>query len=309
MPRPVLVLAGPTASGKTALALRLASVRPVEIISADSRQVYRMLDIGTAKPTAEELARCPHHLISTLDPLQTYTAAQYAHDVRELFETIPETSLPVMVGGAGLYIQAALDGLSVPPGTPDNDVRKALEFDLLMLGKDAVYERLMELDPRAAERYADRNPRRVLRALEYIESTGKLFSDTWHIERAAANATPTYVALRMDRDLLRHRIRQRCVDMWDQGLLDETRRILKHGVEPTAQALQTVGYMEALSVLRGGSSHVDALENMVAATNRYAKRQLTWFRRDTRYQWIDADDPTYAFDHLMKIVDRIFPQS
>lgn len=307
MSRPVLILSGPTASGKTALAVRLAKVRPIEIISADSRQIYRGLDIGTAKPTKEEQAVCPHHLIDLRDPTETYTAADYAQDVRAAFDAIPPTSLPVLVGGSGLYIQAAIDGLSVVAMPPDSSVRAALEFDLLMLGKDALYQRLQEVDPRAAEQYHDRNPRRVMRALEYIELTGKRFSDTWDAQRAAANVQPTFVALDMQRDSLRDRIRLRCVDMWDMGLVRETQDILSSGVSESAQALQTVGYTEAIRVVKKRSSEIDALEDMVIATNQYAKRQLTWLRRDKRYQWISADDPTSAFQQLLDIVDGIFP--
>ncbi len=306
MSRPVLILSGPTASGKTALALRLAAVRPIEIISADSRQIYRGLDIGTAKPTKEEQAVCPHHLIDLREPTETYTAAQYAHDVRAAFDAIPPTSLPVLVGGSGLYIQAAIDGLSVVPMPPDSSVRAALEFDLLMLGKNALYERLQELDPRAAEQYHDRNPRRVMRALEYIELTGKLFSQTWDAQRSAANVQPTFVALKMERETLRDRIRLRCVDMWDMGLVQETKSLLDNGVPETAQALQTVGYTEAIGVVKRRISEVDALEDMVIATNQYAKRQLTWLRRDKRYEWIAADDQVSAFHELLRIVDRIF---
>jgi len=293
--RKILVIAGPTASGKTAASLELAHHRPIEVIIADARQVYRHLDIGTAKPTAEERAVCPHHLVDILEPTEPYSAADYARDARAALAAIPEDHLPVFVGGSGLYISAALDGLSQDVVPPEQAVREQLQRELDERGRDAMWEELQRLDPMAAERYADRNPRRVLRALEVIRISGRPFSSTWSVRRDPYPADVTYLAIEMERATLRERITERCHGMWSAGLVQETQRVIDGGVSPTAQALQTVGYAEAIAVLHGRLSEDEALQQMITNTWRYAKRQLTWFRRDERYQWISADAVVASF--------------
>ena len=289
-PRPILVIAGPTASGKTDASLELARLRPIDVIIADARQVFRHLDIGTAKPTSEEQAVCPHHLIDILEPSASYSAADYASDARAAIETVSEERLPVFVGGSGLYISAALDGLSQDAIPPEPELRERLQRELEERGRDAMWEELQQHDPRAADRYADRNPRRILRALEVIRSTGRPFSSTWDVQKDAYPAQVTYLAIEIDRSTLRERITQRCHQMWSAGLLDETKRVLEMGVSPSAQALQTVGYAEALDVLEGQMSEDEAVQKMITSTWRYAKRQLTWFRKDERYQWVASGD-------------------
>ncbi len=284
--RQILVIAGPTASGKTAASLELARHRPIEVIIADARQVYRHLDIGTAKPTTQERAVCPHHLVDILEPTEPYSAADYARDARAALTAIPEGHLPVFVGGSGLYISAALDGLSQDVVPPEPAMREQLQHELDERGRDAMWDELHRLDPMAAERYADKNPRRVLRALEVIRITGRPFSSTWDVRKDPYPADVTYLAIDVDRAALRDRITQRCQQMWEGGLLSETRRVLEMGITPTAQSLQTVGYAEAIAVLHGRLSEDEALQQMVTNTWRYAKRQLTWFRKDERYRWV-----------------------
>lgn len=288
--RRLLVIAGPTASGKTAASLELAQRRPIEIIIADARQVYRHLDIGTAKPTAEEQVACRHHLIDILEPTESYSAADYARDARAALETIPDDHLPVFVGGSGLYISAALDGLSQDVVPPEPAIREQLQREFDEHGRDAMWEELHRLDPTAAERYADRNPRRVLRALEVIRISGRSFSSTWDVRRDPYPAEVTYLAIEIDRATLRERIAERCRSMWTTGLMEETRRVINSGVSPTAQALQTVGYAEAIAVLEGRLSEEEALQQMITSTWRYAKRQMTWFRKDVRYRWVAPGD-------------------
>ena len=288
--RRILVIAGPTASGKTAASLELAQRHPIEIIIADARQVYRHLDIGTAKPTVEEQAACRHHLVDILEPTEAYSAADYARDARAALAAIPDDHLPVFVGGSGLYISAALDGLSQDVVPPEPAVREQLQQEFDARGRDAMWEELHRLDPAAAERYADRNPRRVLRALEVIRISGRPFSSTWDVRRDPYPADVTYLAIEVDRATLRERISERCHSMWTAGLVEETQRVLDAGVSPTAQALQTVGYAEAIAVLEGRLSEDEALGQMITSTWRYAKRQLTWFRKDARYRWVAPGD-------------------
>jgi len=301
-PRPVLVIAGPTASGKTAVSLELAKRMPVEVISADARQVYRGLDIGTAKPTKAEQAVCKHHCIDILDPSEPYSAADYARDARAALDAIPLTSLPVFVGGSGLYIQAALDGFSHDTAPVEPALREELRRELDLRGREAMWSELNAKDSRAAERYADRNPRRVLRALEFIRSTGRRFSDTWDAARDAAPAEVLYIALSPQRDVLIERIDQRCELMFAQGLVDETRRVLDQGIDPRAQSLRTVGYAEVIDHLAGHSTLREALELTMMNTRRYAKRQRTWFRRDDRFTWIE-NDPGSAGETLSTILE------
>lgn len=303
MSRRVLVIVGPTASGKTALSLELARHLPIEIISADARQVYRYLDIGTAKPTVEERSVCSHHCIDILEPSAPYSAADYARDARAAIEAIPLTHVPVMVGGSGLYIHAALDGFSTDAVAPEPEVRDRLQARLDELGRDAMYEQLQRLDPRAAERYADKNPRRILRALEYIEITGQPFSETWDRHRDAFDVEALYVGIDIDRDVLNDRINTRCDAMWRDGLLEETQRVLDMGVSPTAQSLQTVGYVEAIAVLTKTMTLSEAQEKLRVATRRYAKRQRTWFRRDERIHWING-----TLDSLLAAGNSLFTE-
>lgn len=301
MNRRVLVIVGPTASGKTALSLELARHLPIEIISADARQVYKHLDIGTAKPTEAERAVCRHHCIDILEPSAPYSAADYARDARAAINAVPSTHLPVMVGGSGLYLQAALDGFSTDAVAPEPEIRERLQVEMDQRGREAMYAELQRKDARAAERYTDMNPRRILRALEYIEITGRPFSETWDQHRDAFDVDPFYIGIEIEREHLNARINARCDAMWRDGLLDETQRVLDMGVSPAAQSLQTVGYVEAIAVLNGTMTLADAREKLRISTRRYAKRQRTWFRRDERIHWISG-----TLDSLLAAGNSLF---
>lgn len=292
--RPVLVIAGPTAAGKTAVSLALAARLRIEIVCADARQVYRHLDIGTAKPTPDEQRVCPHHCIDLLEPSEPYNAADYARDAAKAIAGIAPDVLPVLVGGSGLYIDALLDGLSESVVATDPDVRVHLHARLEHEGREALYRELAIIDPRAAARYADMNPRRVLRALEYHRMTGTPFSSTWDTPRIPGPYEPYRIVVTQPRPILYERINRRCDVMWEAGLLRETERVLAMGIPPTAQALHTVGYTEALAVLRGEMDTATALERMKQSTRNYAKRQLTWFGRDQRYRWHEGDPAMIA---------------
>lgn len=287
--RRVIAIVGPTAAGKTSLAVRLASLLSMEVVSADARQVYRMLDIGTAKPTSHDRAACIHHCIDLLDPNESYSAADYARDARVAINSIPPSCTPVVVGGSGLYIRAALDGFSHDVVPPEQSVRETLQERLLIEGKDRMFEELIRVDPRAAQRYADRNPVRVIRALEFYQSTGRQFSSTWDTVIMPPPYDVTYVGVTQERADLYRTIDSRCEQMWTEGLVDETRAVLDSGVSPFSQSLQTVGYTEAIAFLRGAMSASDALTHMQQATRNYAKRQLTWFKRDARITWFDGN--------------------
>ncbi len=302
--RRVLVIGGPTASGKTATSLALAKLTACEIISADARQIYRGMDIGTAKPTLDERTSARHHLFDIRQPGESYNAAQYALDVHSVIDEIPPTSLPVIVGGSGLYIKAALDGLSSPIGEVDGSIREELMVELEQRGRDALYDELQRVDPAAAELYADRNPRRITRALEVYRATGKPLSSFWKSQADTPAYDVLYVATNHERSLLRSRIDLRCGWMWQTGLLEETSTLLDDGLDPLCQALQTVGYREAIDVLQGASTVEQAKAQLKISTWHYAKRQLTWFMRDSRYRWLSSEPEMNASAILEMISTR-----
>ncbi|MBI2793419.1 MAG: tRNA (adenosine(37)-N6)-dimethylallyltransferase MiaA [Ignavibacteria bacterium] len=296
--RPVLVLAGATASGKTALSIELADYIPIEIISADARQIYKHLDVGTSKPTQEQQRVCRHHCIDMLDPSESYSAALYASDARNALKSIPPDKLPVFVGGSGLYISAAIDGFSHETAEPNSEMRFELLNILHNEGRDFLYAELAERDPRAAEKYSDKNPRRIMRALEFIRTTGKLFSATWDVHRDSAEVIPLFINVSQPVGVLNQLIAQRCEYMWNNGLVEETMRVLDMGVPQSAQSLQSVGYREAISFINKSITESEALEKMKLSTRRYAKRQRTWFRSDLRYQRFESPNVTEIIAYL-----------
>lgn len=291
--RLIIVIGGPTAVGKTQVALSVATRSHVEIVCADSRQLYSLLNIGTAKPTETEMQVCPHHLFSVYHPTSSVTAGSYATLFRDFVRSqAPNTPPLLVVGGSGLYIRAALDGLSVAGTVPNLDVRLRVTEMLQHEGKLGLYRRLLELDPVAAERYSDMNPRRVQRALEYIMEYNEPFSNTWQRKPQSPFRNVHYYAVAEDKEVLNKRIEERCEYMWENGLVEETQHVLNQGVSPTAQSLHTVGYREVLHYLGYGKNltRSEAVKAHVVATKQYAKRQRTWFTADSRYQQRTASD-------------------
>ncbi len=288
----ITVICGPTAAGKTAVALEIARNVESHIICADSRQIYQYLDVGTASPTPSDMLVCPHHLFSTVHPAEPYSAGTYSAQVRSLVSSLSSTSKAhiLLVGGTGLYITAALDGLSTAHVDTDPDLRRMVMETLANEGREALHRWLMDVDPVAAQRYADKNPRRVQRALEYTLQTGEPFSSTWKSSSQPIHAHVSRFVVDVDKDELNQRINQRCVNMWNAGLVEETQRVLAMGVPPSAQCLQTVGYVQAMRFLGIGEplTRENALADHQAATRQYAKRQRTWFRKDHRNVWLNA---------------------
>ena len=285
---PLLVIAGPTAAGKTAVAVATAVRLDAEIVSADSRTVYRGLEIGTAKPSAADRAAVPHHLLDVVAPDEVFTVADYQRLARlAIAEIRARGRAPILLGGTGLYISAVVDGLAIPAVAPDWPRRARLEDDERTGGAGTLHRRLVAVDPAAAAAIHPRNVRRVIRALEVYERTG--------MPRAAprgegAEAAPLMVALTMDRERLYERIDRRIDQMLADGLMDEVRRLLDDGYAPSLPAMQGLGYKELIPHLRGDMGLPEAVERFRRNTRRYAKRQWTWFRADPRYCWIDVGD-------------------
>ncbi|MCB2225244.1 MAG: tRNA (adenosine(37)-N6)-dimethylallyltransferase MiaA [Desulfarculaceae bacterium] len=287
----LVVLAGPTAAGKTALSLRLAREHHAEIVGADSVQVYRGLDIGSAKPTPGEQAQARHHLIDMADPAEGFSAARYAELAQAAIADIhARGKKALVVGGTGLYIKALLWGL-VPVPEVDPALRAELAEAWDEQGAEAMHARLAERDPEAAARLHPNDRQRVLRALEVCLQTGEPFSRR---QEKHKQSEPRYahlfIGLERPREELNQRIETRARAMWQGGLLAEVEGLLAAGTPPEAPGLATLGYRQAVAALSGTMQPDDALFDMIKATKAYAKRQLTWFRGVEGLHWHNADD-------------------
>lgn len=289
------VLCGPTAVGKTGLAVILARRLGAEIVCADSRTVYRGLDIGTAKPDASQRAQVSHHLLDVVDPAEPFTVADFQRRAREAIEGIRSRNrLPLLVGGTGLYIRALVDDLAIPNVAPDDRLRAALEVEARRRGPAYLHGRLALLDPIAAGHIHPHNVRRVIRALEVATVAGRPISALQR--QGAPPATVAMVGVTMERSLLYRRIDARVDAQLAAGLVDETRALLARDVPVAAPAMQSLGYKEIGGWLRGEYDYAEAVRRLKRNTRRYAKRQLTWFGRDSRIRWLDAtvDQETLA---------------
>ncbi|MDR0926650.1 MAG: tRNA (adenosine(37)-N6)-dimethylallyltransferase MiaA [Ignavibacteria bacterium] len=275
-----IVVCGATASGKTAYSLQLAEKQDIEIISADSRQVYKFLTIGTAKPSASEMQKVKHHYIDILMPDANYSAGEYGEQAYATLIDIAERGkTPVIVGGSGLYIKSLCEGLFKEDTPVDVGIRNKLEMELQANGIDTLYNKLKEVDAPLYNLYSDRNPRRVLRALEYYYSNGIRLSDAYANKPSRDRIKPRYVFIDVARDVLYDKINRRVMQMWEDGLVDETESVLNMGYSPTLNSLNTVGYKETIVYLNGDMSLDTAISEIQKNTRHYAKRQLTWLRK------------------------------
>jgi tRNA dimethylallyltransferase len=292
----IIALVGPTASGKTSLAEELAGVLPVEIISADSRQIYRHLTIGTAKPSASLIQDIPHHFVDIIDPDETYSAGRFGTEATAaVWDIIARDKVPLVVGGSGLYVQALCEGFFRDENAGDVPAhRQQLKTRLQTEGIDVLYDELTRVDPASAARYNDRNPRRILRALEYFHATGQAFSSAHTALHEQREFRTLYFAPKHDREELYRRINTRTEQMFAGGIIEETEAVLAMGYAPELNSLNTVGYKECIAFLRGDLSREDALRLTQQNTRRYAKRQLTWFRRNDTIHWFDESPKNFA---------------
>jgi tRNA dimethylallyltransferase len=280
---------GPTSAGKTSLALALARHQPIEVVSADSRTVYRWMDIGTAKPTLEERRRVPHHLIDVVDPDEPYTLAVYQRQALHAVERISQRGrLPVLVGGAGLYVSAVCEGLALPDVPPNVVLRAELQERARVEGWQVLQTELAHVDPESAARIDPRNVRRVIRALEVFEATGRKFSE---FQTPATNwpVACVLIGLRLEREALNSRIDAR-IDAWIAGgFIDEVRELLERGYSPSLPSMSGLGYREVSQYLSGALDLDTAVAQFKYATHQYAKRQMTWFGARPAVHWLDAD--------------------
>lgn len=293
----IVVVAGPTASGKTALAVALAKKLSGEVVSADSMQVYRGMDIGTAKVTPEEMDGAPHHMIDVAEPEEAFSAARYVELADPIVQDIlSRGKTAVIAGGTGLYVDALIKGRTFAPH-PETGVREQLEREADELGMEAMLERLRQADPDSAARLHVSDRKRILRALEVFLETGKTITrHNWETQQVPDKYDPVWIGLDFLRraDLYR-RIDLRVEKMVEQGLLDEIRSLLKRGVPRTCTAMQAIGYKEFFPVLDGTGELAEAVAAVQQGSRRYAKRQLTWFRKNPAIHWIlQPENPDFS---------------
>ncbi len=302
-PVPVVAVVGATASGKSDLALDLAERLGGEIVNTDSMQVYRGMDIGTAKLPPGERRGLTHHLLDVLDVTEPATVAQFQRWAREVIDDCrARGATPVLVGGSALYTRAVLDEFDFP-GT-DPEVRDRLEAELARVGPAALHARLAELDPAAAEQVLPSNGRRVVRALEVVEITGRPFRAALP-ERSYHYPAAVQIGLDIDRATLEARIAERVRSMWAAGFVDEVRGLVAHGLRAGRTAPRALGYRQVLAFLDGELSEAEARERTITGTRRFARRQDSWFRKDPRITWVSCQDP----DRVEKAIEAVGPVS
>lgn len=289
----IICIVGPTASGKTRLSIALAQALGAEVVSFDSMQLYRSMDIGTAKPTKEEMQGIPHHMLDFLDPREDYSVSRYVQDADRCVQDILARGKPViLVGGTGLYIDSLILGRQFAP-YPETGRREALTRQAQEQGIETVLAQLREVDPEAAAALHPSNQKRIIRALEVYQETGKTITEHNRLSKLRPpKYNPLWLGLTFSRrQTLYDRIDRRVEEMLRAGLVDEVRRLVESGVSEKATALQAIGYKELLGMLRGECTLEEAKASIQLLSRRYAKRQLTWFRRNPDVHWIEAEAP------------------
>ena len=288
--RPIVVV-GPTASGKSALSLELAHHFDGEIVNCDSMQLYRGMDIGTAKLTPAEREGIPHHQLDVWDITEKASVARYQHDaVKDVEEIASRGKRPIIVGGSMMYVQSLVDAWSFPP--TDSEVRAKYEAQLQEIGVAAMHAKLAEIDPQAASIIEDNDPRRTVRALEVIELTGKPFQASQPPKDAPPRWNSHILGLETQSEWLNSRIELRTHMMFEQGLVEEVKQLLEKGLVRDSTAGRAIGYAQVLQAMDGELEWDEAVERTIMGTRRYVRRQRSWFHRDKRISWLDAAEPT-----------------
>ena len=294
MPAQLIAVVGSTGTGKSELAIRIAETfrqdgQEAEIVNADAMQLYKGMDIGTAKLPITERRGIEHHLVDVLEVTQESTAAEYQKMARaKILEIQSRRAMPILVGGSMLYVAAVLNNFEFP--VRDKDLRASLEQELLELGPNAMHQKLVELDSSAASRIDPENGRRIVRALEIVTLTGEPFAAALPDEIESWQEV-LEIGLRMDREILVAKLAERVRGMWSTGMVEETKHLVSKGLRESVTAGYAIGYAQALAQLDGELSQEQAIESTTKLTQKYARRQMSWFKRDTRINWLDALDP------------------
>ncbi len=298
--RCLVAIVGPTAIGKSKLALQLASDFGAEIVSADSRQVYRYMDIGTNKPTLDDQKSIPHHLIDVVNPDDDFNLANYLNMARRVIQDIQQRGkLPLLVGGSGLYVWSIIEGWKIPNVPPNRDLRRKLEIKAREQGSQALYQQLREIDPVTTEKIDPRNIRRIIRALEIYQLSGQLPS---LVRQKQAPRFPIFViGLTAERSELYHKIDQRVNKMINRGLVEEVKELMHKGYSLSLPSMSGIGYKQIGDFLSGSVSLPKAVERIKYETHRLARHQYAWFRpSDARINWLDADNTRKKTNDLVE---------
>ncbi|MGI6327255.1 MAG: tRNA (adenosine(37)-N6)-dimethylallyltransferase MiaA [Saccharofermentanales bacterium] len=301
-PKPVLVIAGPTASGKTATALLLCQALDGEIVSADSMQIYRGMDIGTAKATKQEQNLIRHHLLDIREPGEPYSVAQYKKDATiAIYDIFSRGKQPVLCGGTGQYLSAVIEGISFFPHPPNHSLRARLMERSERLGIEQMLSELAVVDPESAAKLAPGDRKRIIRALEIYYQTGMTIGQQNQLSRQKGPDFDFRIfGLSHDRAILYERINQRVGQMIDAGLIDEVRQLLARGLDPASTCLQAIGYKEVLPYLAGDKSLESVADDIRQASRRYAKRQMTWLKKITNIYWLKNHSPEENTKNILK---------
>ncbi|MBR5155683.1 MAG: tRNA (adenosine(37)-N6)-dimethylallyltransferase MiaA [Clostridia bacterium] len=292
MAKKIIAVAGPTASGKTALAIEIAKRVAGEVVSCDSMQIYKGMDIGTAKPDMEERCGIPHHMIDIVDPSMRYSVADFTKDARACIDDIlSRDKVPVIAGGTGLYMDSVLLNIEFDEFEQDMEYRSKMQKYADEWGNEALHNLLLEKDPEAAAKIHQNNVRRVIRALEVCHTTGKTFTQVNAESRRELVYDPLIFGIDADRQVLYERIDRRVDIMLEKGLLDEVRRLYESGLGRETTAMQAIGYKELFDFIEDKCTYDEAVEKIKQESRRYAKRQLTWFRRNELISWVRVDGP------------------
>ena len=292
----LIVITGPTASGKTAMSVEVAKVLGAEIVNADSMQIYKYMDIGTAKPTVEERQGIPHHLIDIVNPDEQFSVARYCECAKQAIDSIHAKGKPVvMVGGTGLYVDSLVNNIQFSEIEPDEEYRTKMDALAEEKGNEHIYNMLMEIDPDSAKKISVSDRKRIIRALEVYHLTGKTI--TWHNEQSRSVPSPyntTMFAIDLDREVLYDKINRRVDIMMDMGLLEEVKSIINMGIGKDTTAMQAIGYKEIAQYLDGEITLEEAVDKIKQGSRRYAKRQLTWYRRNEKVNWVKSIDEVFS---------------
>lgn len=303
--QPLIAVVGPTASGKTAVGIELAKEYNGEVVSADSMQIYKGMDIATAKPDEKEMQGIPHHLISELEPASSFSVAEYVKLAQQkIVDIAARGKLPILVGGTGLYVSSLIDNINFDNAITDGSVRRKLTEEAEQIGNEAMLERLREVDPEAAEKIPAANLVRIIRALEVYEVTGIPFSRHKELNRmqdSRYNACMIGLTYK-DRNVLYNRINKRVDIMLEKGLIEECRAVYEN--EKLGTACQAIGYKEFIPYFDGIKPKEECIDKIKQYSRNYAKRQLTWFRRDERIQWVEIEEDT-AFSTIIAECKKI----
>lgn len=301
------IIVGPTSIGKSDLAINLAKKHNGEIISADSMQIYKYMNIGTAKVTEEEMKDIPHNMVDIIDPDEGFTVSDFKHMAKKHIKEINSKGrLPIVVGGTGLYINSLVYNLDFAQIPPNEELRMEYEDKIEKFGNEYLHKKLMKIDKSSGEKISIKDKKRIIRALEIYDSTGRTMSEynkNFRVMNEDYNLL--YIALDMDRAKLYERINNRVDIMLEKGLIDEVKSILEMGYNKDLISLKAIGYKEIIMYLENKISLEEAIELIKKASRNYAKRQLTWFRRDNRIKWINIDEYDKTIDICNNISDYI----